>query len=99
MVFEVKEYGAKLVYVDLGMGGLGVFVRAGLVNPPSLVSSAVEAKLALLIIDRRRVRSVVNRISDFAASFSGTFWNALVRRDSLRSAWGWTMALWKPAGV
>lgn len=99
MVFEVKEYGAKLVYADLGMGGLGVFVRAGLVKPPSLVSSAVEAKLALLIIDRRRVRSVVKCISDFAASFSGAFWNALVRSDSLRSACGRTMALWKPAGA
>lgn len=99
MFFEVNEYGAKLVYVDLGMGGLGVFVRAGLVNPPSLVSSAVEAKLALLIMDRRRVRSVANWISDFAASFSGVFWNAFVRSDSLRSACGRTMALWKPAGA
>jgi len=47
-----------------GKGGLGVFVLAGLVRPPSLVSSAVDAMLALLIIDRRRVRSVVMWISD-----------------------------------
>jgi hypothetical protein len=59
--FDASEYGAKLVYVVLGKGGLGVFVRAGLVKPPSLVSSAVDAdaRLALLIIDRRRDKSVV----------------------------------------
>ena len=66
-----KEYGAKLVYVVLGRGGLGVFVRAGLVRPPSLVSSAVDARLALLIIDRRRMRSVLTLTSGLYASFSG----------------------------
>lgn len=52
----------------LGIGGLGVLVRAGLVNPPSLVSSAVEARLALLIIDRRRDKSVVTCISDLVSA-------------------------------
>jgi hypothetical protein len=37
-----------------GIGGLGVFVRQGLVIPVSLVRSAVEAILTLLVIDRRR---------------------------------------------
>lgn len=36
-----------------------MLVRAGLVRPPSLVSSAVEVMLALLIIDLRRDKSVV----------------------------------------
>lgn len=42
-----------------GMGGLGVLVRAGLVKPVSLVRSAVEAKLTLLAMDRRRRNSGV----------------------------------------
>ena len=69
-----------------GKGGLGVFVLAGLVRPPSLVSSAVDAMLALLIIDRRRVRSVVMWISDLwiSVSCSGA-WNAFVRSDSFRT--------------
>ena len=56
--FPPREKGAK-EYVVLGGGGLGVLVRAGLVRPPSLVSSAVEARLALLINDRRRDKVVV----------------------------------------
>jgi hypothetical protein len=39
-----------------GSGGLGVFVRAGLVKPVSLVRSAVDAMLMLLVMDRRRAR-------------------------------------------
>lgn len=81
-----NEYGAKLVYVAFGRGGLGVFVRAGLVNPPSLVSSAVEARLALLIIDLRRDKSVATCISGFVSA-SG-LWSALVRSDSVRSDLG-----------
>lgn len=91
-----KEYGPKFVYASLGGGGLGVFVRAGLVNPPSLVSSAVEARLALLIMDRRRVRSVLTRMgaSWFELIMSGLL-RALVKRDSLRGASKWIAALWK----
>jgi hypothetical protein len=84
--FDASEYGAKLVYVVLGKGGLGVFVRAGLVKPPSLVSSAVDAdaRLALLIIDRRRDNSVVTWISGLCPSTSG-FLRAFVRRETFRS--------------
>ena len=38
-----------------GRGGLGVFVRAGLVKPVSLVRSAVDAMLILLAMERRRL--------------------------------------------
>jgi hypothetical protein len=38
-----------------GKGGLGVFVRAGLVKPVSLVKSAVDATLILLAMERRRL--------------------------------------------
>ena len=62
-----------------------MFVRAGLVRPPSLVSSAVDARLVLLIIERRRVKSVLTSIWDWVASISGFFWKAFVRRDSFRS--------------
>lgn len=55
------------MYVAFGKGGLGVFVRAGLVKPPSLVSSAVEARLALLIIDLRRDKFVATCISGFVS--------------------------------
>ncbi len=37
-----------------GRGGLGVSVRDGLVRPPSLVNSAVDARLPLLLNDRLR---------------------------------------------
>lgn len=56
--FFDSEKGAKLVNVMLGGGGLGVLVRDGLVKP-SLVSSAVDATLPLLAMDRRRDKSVV----------------------------------------
>ena len=72
------------MYPVFGKGGLGVLVRDGLVNPPSLVSSAVDAKLALLSIDRRRDNSVVTWISGLDASTSGLF-KARVRSDSFRS--------------
>jgi hypothetical protein len=62
------KHGAKLAYVAAGKGGLGVLVRAGLVRPPSLVSSAVEARLALLIIDLRRDKSIDTCICGFVPS-------------------------------
>lgn len=96
MGFAAKEYGAKLVKVALGYGGLGVFVRAGLVSPPSLVSSAVDARLALLIIDRRRARSFEICISDLRISASvGDVWKAFVNRDTLRVLSGRTSDFWK----
>jgi hypothetical protein len=85
--FAANEYGAKLVYGILGKGGLGVLVRAGLVSPPSLVSSAVDAILALLIIDLRRDKSVAICITGFRSSTSGCS-RALVRRDTFRSPCG-----------
>lgn len=44
----------RRVEIMSGMGGLGVFVRHGLVKPVSLVRSAVEATLTLLAMERRR---------------------------------------------
>ena len=80
MDFVDSEKGAKLVNIVFGGGGLGVLVREGLVNP-SLVSSAVDAKLALLITDRRRDRSVFTCTSGFEVGWSGVF-SAFVRSDS-----------------
>ena len=42
-----------------GIGGLGVLVRAGLVKPVSLVKSAVEAMLILLVMERLRAGTKV----------------------------------------
>lgn len=72
------------MYVDAGIGGLGVLVRAGLVMPPSLVRSTVEAALALLIVDRRRDISVARCKSCVKVSAAGLVCNALVKRDSFR---------------
>lgn len=77
--------GASFMYVVVGYGGLGVVVRAGLVIPPSLVRSAVDAALAILMIDLRRARSVAKRISGLGASVGLARWKALVSSDSLRS--------------
>lgn len=95
--FLDSEKGAKLVYVVFGGGGLGVLVRDGLVSPPSLVSSAVEGRLALLIIDRRRDRFVGRCSSGFDVSGSGVF-SALVSSDSFRSDWLRIIDFWKSAG-
>jgi hypothetical protein len=80
--FFDSDKGPRLVN-RLGGGGLGVLVRDGLVNP-SLVSSAVDARLALLIIDRRRDRCVLTCTSAFWWVVSG-FFNARVSSDSFRS--------------
>ena len=53
-----------------GSGGLGVFVREGLVNPVSQVRSAVEAKLTLLVMERRRPRSVGTECVSMVSSSS-----------------------------
>lgn len=83
IVFGPNEKGAKLEYIVLlGRGGLGVFVRAGLVRPPSLVRSAVDARLALLVVDLLRVISVATCISGLKVSDSGLVRRAFVRRDS-----------------
>jgi hypothetical protein len=79
-----SENGAKLVNVSVGKGGLGVLVREGLVCPPSLVSSAVDAELALLFIDRRRDNSVVICTSGFFKTSGSGVFRALVSRDSFR---------------
>lgn len=55
-------------------------VLAGLVIPPSLVRSAVDAALPILIDDLRREISVAIRISGFTS-----YAKALVRSDSFRS--------------
>jgi hypothetical protein len=81
--FLESEKGPRLVNNPFGGGGLGVLVREGLVSP-SLVSSAVDAKLVLLIIDRRRDKSVLTCMSGFEVVSSGLF-NAIVSRDSFRS--------------
>lgn len=71
-----------------GQGGLGVFVRAGLVIPPSLVSSAVDAPLALLCVEADDCARDAGRVSAVEKDFcrSGLVWKACVRRDSLRPA-------------
>ena len=81
--FFNNEKGPRLVNIPFGGGGLGVLVREGLVSP-SLVSSAVDAKLVLLIIDRRRDKSVWICTSGFDVVSSGVF-NAIVSRDSFPS--------------
>lgn len=82
--FDIEK-GAKLVKTPLGGGGLGVLVREGLVSP-SLVSSAVDAMLALLIMDLRRARSGMICKSGFEVGCSVVF-SAIVRRDAFRSDW------------
>jgi hypothetical protein len=82
------EKGPKPANMAAGGGGLGVLVREGLVSP-SLVSSAVDAMLALLIMDRRRDKSVLIRTAGFEVVVSGLF-NAIVSRDSFRLDWACT---------
>lgn len=85
MEFFDSEKGPKLANIPAGGGGLGVLVREGLVSP-SLVSSAVDAMLVLLIIDRRRDKSVLIWTSGFEVVGSG-FFRAIVSRDSFRLDW------------
>jgi hypothetical protein len=87
-----SEKGAKFVNIPLGGGGLGVLVREGLVSP-SLVSSAVDAKLVLLIIDRRRDKSGLTCTPVFEVVVSVVF-NANVSRDCFRSDWAGTVDFW-----
>jgi hypothetical protein len=81
------------MYLDIGNFGLGVSVRAGLVIPPSLVRSTVDA-LVLLIDDRRQAISVLIEISGFTVTAVELAWKALVNRDSLRSIWSLMADLW-----
>ena len=83
--FFDNEKGARLVNIPFGGGGLGVLAREGLVSP-SLVSSAVDAKLVLLTIDRRRDKPVLTCTSGFEAVSPGVF-KAIVSRDSFGSDW------------
>jgi hypothetical protein len=79
--------GTMLLNVAEGSGGLGVVVRVpGLVKPPSLVSSAVEA-LLLLPVEMQDMPRLDTDLS--ALSSTGELvldeCNALVRRDCWRS--------------
>lgn len=76
-----------------GRRGLGEFVRDGLVNPVSHVNSAVEAKLTLLVIDRRRPRSArLGRVSVLSSSW---LCRAFVSKDAWVSVALRTAVLWK----
>lgn len=79
--------GTMLANVEEGGGGLGVLVRVpGLVQPPSLVSSAMEAVLLLLQVEAHdipRLGAVVSKYSSVGESTGE--WNALVNKDVLRS--------------
>ena len=82
------KIGAMLRNVVDGSGGLGVLVRVpGLVKPPSLVSSAVDAVLLLLHVeaDDNPLDSVVDTGLDSSTGDPGPEEvKALVRSDSLR---------------
>ena len=70
--------------LDIGRGGLGVFVLAGLVRPPSLVSSAVDAMLALLCVDAwERAREGGQVLLIDGDLGVGLVRRACVRRDSV----------------
>jgi hypothetical protein len=61
-----------------------VLVRAGLVKPVSLVKSAVEAMLMLLVIDRRRGRAVAMALCEICSWRGSSSWAptiAFVRVD------------------
>ena len=74
----------KSASLDTGRGGLGVFVLAGLVRPPSLVSSAVDAMLALLCVDaRERARDGWQVLLTDGDLGLGLVRRACVRRDSV----------------
>ena len=74
-----------------GRGGLGVADLVGLVRPVSLVSSAVEAMLALLrveVVDKaRNVGSEDVAVGD-SSSPGDSPWSARVSKDSRRSTCG-----------
>lgn len=74
------------MYVADGRVGLGVLALVGLVKP-SLVRSAVDAVLVVLLAERWRVISVVMSRFGFAFSVCTGWVRALVRSDCLRSAW------------
>jgi hypothetical protein len=76
-----------LANVEEGGGGLGVLVRVpGLVQPPSLVSSATEVVLVVLQVeaqDNPRLRAVDSEYSS-VGEWTGEC-NAFVNKDVLRS--------------
>lgn len=76
-----------------GRRGLGEFVLDGLVNPVSHVNSAVEAKLTLLVIDRRRPRSA--RSGRASALSSSWLCRAFVSKDAWVPFALRTAVLWK----
>ena len=80
------KIGTMLRNVDKGSGGLGVLVLVpGLVRPPSLVSSAVEA-LLLLHVETHDIPRLGPEISARSSVGELVFeCNALVKSDSLRA--------------
>lgn len=61
-----------------------MFVRDGLVRPVSLVRSAVDVRLTLLVVDRRRRRSSMARCAWKSSSSSEGWWRAFVNNDALQ---------------
>ena len=57
-------------------GGLGVLVRAGLVIPPSLVNSAIEAMLVVLQFDILEAARETGELGDFKELRVGLVSNA-----------------------
>jgi hypothetical protein len=75
-------------------GGLGVLGREGLVNPVSLVSSAVEAKLMLLTRERRRCWVLVVFWGMYRSSSEFPLM-ALVNKEDFFSVEGRMVVRWK----
>ena len=76
-----------------GGGGLGVLARDGLVRPVSLVKSAVDARLTLLVMERlRSAEKLICRLS--GAASSSWFSSALVKRDEFPSPGLRTVVFW-----
>ena len=81
------KIGAMFRNVVDGSGGLGVLVRVpGLVKPPSLVNSAIDAVLLLLHVeaDDNPLDSVNSGLDSSTGDPGPEELKALVRSDSLR---------------